>query len=121
MANSKIHNIQPTGDNWEWQGKTFYDFEITMADGTTGIASSTNPQEPSYKVGDEVNYTAKETQHGIKLKIKKAGYMTSYDKNWAMQTAVMVVGNWNREQMLGDYLNTVDEVAKALIQKRDAS
>lgn len=84
---SKIASIEKT-DNpaWQWQGKNFYDFWVKLADGTEGTASSTSPEAPPYKVGEEVEYEKQTNVYGTKLKIKKVkAQMQSDDKSayWA--------------------------------------
>lgn len=89
-----------------------------MDDGTQGVASSTNQDAPSYKVGDEVTYTVNENQHGVKLKIKKAGFVRSEDKEWAIATAVSAFGTMQMPKE--SYLANVKDLALELLNLKES-
>tara|TARA_R100001224_G_scaffold111133_1_gene90629 strand:+ start:920 stop:1405 length:486 start_codon:yes stop_codon:yes gene_type:complete len=67
---SKIKSIQASG-TWETRdGKTMYQSEVELEDGTTGEVNATTPDR--WNVGDEVDYEVKDGKYGNKLKLSKA-------------------------------------------------
>jgi hypothetical protein len=67
---SKIKSIQANG-TWETRdGKTMYQSEVELEDGTTGEVNATTPDR--WNVGDEVDYEVKDGKYGNKLKLSKA-------------------------------------------------
>tara|TARA_R110000787_G_scaffold43672_2_gene106967 strand:- start:2660 stop:3073 length:414 start_codon:yes stop_codon:yes gene_type:complete len=135
MATSKIASITKTENTWQGQSGTMYDYEVSLEDNTTGIASSTSAEAPPYVEGDEVEYTKTENKFGVKLRIKKAGAFTSggsgggYSQNpetqkriensWALNCAVNIIGTCASDVSYTEYLEQAGELAKVLIQKRD--
>lgn len=76
MKEAKVTTIQNENSSWtSAQGNQMYEYCVTLteSDGTvvTGIASSTNPENPPYAVGDDVYYEASTNAYGTKLRIKK--------------------------------------------------
>lgn len=60
----------------EWTNSfgTMYDFNISFDDGRSGQVSAKS-QNPSYKVGDEVEVEVKrQTEHGMVFKVSKGGF-----------------------------------------------
>ena len=130
MATSKIQTVVKTDNTWQGQSGTMYDYEVTMEDGSAGIASSTSPDSPPYGVGDEVEYTSTTNKFGTKLRIKKAGSFTPrgqdpatqkrIENSWALQTAVAIMGECAEDVSYKDYLNQAVDLARVLIQTRDS-
>jgi hypothetical protein len=135
MNTSKIQTVVKTDNTWQAASGTMYDYTVTLEDGTTGTASSTSPEAPPYGVGDEVEYTKKETKFGWKLKIKKAnnfspssggGFKRSpedqkkMENSWALGTAVQVLGKCPVDEVsVEQWLKDCAEVARMLLVKRD--
>lgn len=66
---SKIKSIQASG-TWETRdGKTMYQSEVELEDGTTGEVNATTPDR--WNVGEEVDYEVKDGKYGNKLKLSK--------------------------------------------------
>jgi len=66
---SKIKSIQANG-TWETRdGKTMYQSEVELEDGTTGEVNATTPDR--WNVGDDVDYEVKDGKYGKKLKLSK--------------------------------------------------
>lgn len=132
MTTSTIKSVVKTESTWQGQSGTMYEYEIEMEDGAKGIASSTNPDNPPYGVGDEVQYTSKTDKWGTKLSIRKAstfqnggGFKPDPKKDelvtnsWALKTAVQIIGQCQKEETYEQYIETAGLVAKLLIYKRD--
>tara|TARA_R100000654_G_scaffold2070_1_gene7593 strand:- start:2636 stop:3031 length:396 start_codon:yes stop_codon:yes gene_type:complete len=130
MATSKIQTVVKTDNTWQGQSGTMYDYEVTMEDGSAGIASSTSPDSPPYGVGDEVEYTSTTNKYGTKLRVKKAGSFTPrgqdpaeqkrIENSWALKTAVAIMGECAEDVSYKDYLNQAVDLARVLIQTRDS-
>jgi len=76
MKEAKITEIVNEHRSWtSAQGNEMHEYCVTVqeSDGTTvsGIASSTNPENPPYAVGDNIFYESNTNAYGTKLKIKK--------------------------------------------------
>lgn len=132
---SKIKTIQRM-DNapWHVNGKQFYDFLITLENGTEGTASSLSPDSPPYRVGDEVEVEVKPSQWGTKLKVKKLqqnqqsgnskdnGYWESKDdrisRQWAINAAMEYLAHatTDRRQFNPD---EIKNAARIMIHLRD--
>ena len=130
MATSKIQTVVKTDNTWQAPSGTMFDYEVTMEDGSAGIASSTSPDSPPYGIGDEVEYTSTTNKFGTKLRIKKAGNFTPrgqdpatqkrIENSWALQTAVAIMGECAEDVSYKDYLNQAVDLARVLIQTRDS-
>lgn len=129
--NSKVTAVNKTANTWTTKsGKTMYDYQVTLEDGTTGIASSTGAETTPYGVGDEVEYTKTENSFGVKLKIQKAGSFSGggykqdpevtkrITNSWAITTAVSIVGQ-NTGVDMEDYIQGIKQLSNRLIILRD--
>jgi len=81
-------------DPWQLNGKTYYDFYVTMEDEAEGRASSLNEIAPPYKVGDEVEYTSTSNHHGTRLKIKKPKAEGSYEPKYSKGSDESIKTQW---------------------------
>ena len=73
MAQATISRIEPANPpTWNGSHGTMYAFDVDLSDGTQGSVNSKSPDK--WKVGDEVEYTAQHTHHGVKLKLDKPGF-----------------------------------------------
>ena len=130
---SKIASIEKTDNNpWQWQGKTFYDFWVKLEDGEEGTASSTSPEAPPYKVGEEVEYEKQSNNWGTKLKIKKMkaqgqsddkqAYWAEKDerisRQWAINAAMEYLAHATTEAKQFN-LDEIQIVAKQMLHLRD--
>ena len=132
MATSTIKMVAKTDNTWQGQSGTMYDYEVTMEDGTKGIASSTSPENPPYTAGDKVEYTKTENQYGTKLRVKKESTFSGggnwkpdpareekITNSWAIQTAVQIIGACSEDVSYEQYVDNAGLLAKLLIYKRD--
>ena len=79
FSRSKIKSIQANG-TWETRdGKTMYQSEVELEDGTTGEVNATTPNR--WQVGDEVQYEVKDGKYGKKLKLSKPMSGFSFGNN----------------------------------------
>jgi hypothetical protein len=79
FSRSKIKSIQANG-TWETRdGKTMYQSEVELEDGTTGEVNATTPDR--WQVGDEVQYEVKDGKYGNKLKLSKPMSGFSFGNN----------------------------------------
>ena len=79
FSRSKIKSIQANG-TWETRdGKTMYQSEVELEDGTTGEVNATTPDR--WQVGDEVQYEVKDGKYGKKLKLSKPMSGFSFGNN----------------------------------------
>ena len=130
---SKIASIEKTDNNpWQWQGKTFHDFWVKLEDGTEGTASSTSPEAPPYKVGEEVEYDKQTNNWGTKLKIKKMkaqgqsddkqAYWAEKDerisRQWAINAAMEYLVHATTEAKQFN-LDEIKNAAKQMLHLRD--
>ena len=73
MAQANITRIEPANPpTWQGSHGIMYAFDVDLSDGTQGSVNSKSPDK--WKVGDEVEYTAQSTHHGVKLKLDKPGF-----------------------------------------------
>ena len=73
MAQATISRIEPANPpTWTGSHGTMYAFDVDLSDGTQGSVNSKSPNK--WKVGDEVEYSAQSTHHGVKLKLDKPGF-----------------------------------------------
>lgn len=130
---SKIASIEKT-DNaaWQWQGKNFYDFWVKLEDGTEGTASSTSPEAPPYKIGEEVEYEKQTNNWGTKLKIKKvkaqnqsddkSAYWAEKDerisRQWAINAAMEYLAHATTDAKQFN-MEEIKLVAKQMLHLRD--
>tara|TARA_R100001086_G_scaffold236880_1_gene160630 strand:- start:134 stop:559 length:426 start_codon:yes stop_codon:yes gene_type:complete len=138
MKLSKVQSIVKTNKTWQSnKGSMMYDYNVDLEDGVKGTASSTNPDNPPYSVGDEVEYSTKPNQYSYnetRLSIKKAGLgfnpggggfkrspedQKKMENSWAIQTAVQVLGKCPKEVTVEQWLVDCAEVARMLLVKRD--
>jgi len=77
MAQATISRIEPANPpTWKGSHGTMYAFDVDLSDGTQGSVNSKSPNK--WKVGDEVEYTAQSTHHGVKLKLDKPGFSEGF-------------------------------------------
>lgn len=74
MEVSKIAEITPSNPaTWVSQrGTTMYAFDVRLENGTHGSVNTMAADR--WKVGDEVQYSARSTHHGQKLTLEKVGF-----------------------------------------------
>lgn len=77
MAQATISRIEPANPpTWTGSHGTMYAFDVDLSDGTQGSVNSKSPDK--WKAGDEVEYTAQHTHHGVKLKLDKPGFSKGF-------------------------------------------
>jgi hypothetical protein len=73
MQTSKIKTTQASGTYVsKFDGATMYTSEVQLEDGTVGEVSAKSADR--WNVGDEVEYSTKETPHGLKLKLNRPDF-----------------------------------------------
>jgi len=134
MSESKIKSIQANG-TYEGAYGLMYKFEVTLEDGVTGEVSTKS--ESRWNEGDEVEYTATDTQWGKRLKLSKPGMdggrpsgggnrqspevQKRIDGSWAVGQAIQMLGNIEvmTVETLGEYLQQAESVARKLLDVRN--
>ena len=84
MKNSKIESLERK-PNSDFQSKykenqTVYAFHIKFENGDEGQINA-HSETPSYKVGDSIDYTIKETQFGFHVKKENSNYFNNSSNN----------------------------------------
>ena len=84
MKNSKIESLERK-PNSDFQSKykenqTVYAFHIKFENGDEGQINA-HSETPSYRVGDNIDYTIKETQFGFRVKKENANYFNNSSNN----------------------------------------
>lgn len=122
-----ITAVKPTG-TWQGPNDLLYVIQISLSDGTSGEVMAKSPDR--WAVGDEVEIAdRKETQYGVKLKLRKPGFEASsygggngnsrgkeIEAQWAINAALEYM---KLAGQVASSLDAVEETAKLVIDARN--
>lgn len=107
-----ITAVKPTG-TWQGPSDLLYVIQVSLSDGTSGEVMAKSPDR--WSVGDEVEVAdRKETQYGVKLKLRKPGYdAPAFGNGNASDRGKQIEAQWAINAAL-EYMKLAGQVASSL-------